>query len=88
MLIGGEPRAASGQILEAFNPATGELLARFPRGGAEDVDRAGSVWVNGSSRHFLGAPYGGVENSGVGREEGVEELESYAEPKNVNVRFG
>jgi acyl-CoA reductase-like NAD-dependent aldehyde dehydrogenase len=55
-------------------------------GFARDVV-AGYVWVNDSSRHFLGAPYGGVKNSGVGREEGVEELDSYAEPKNVNVRF-
>jgi acyl-CoA reductase-like NAD-dependent aldehyde dehydrogenase len=54
---------------------------------ARDVE-AGYVWVNDSSRHFLGAPYGGVKNSGVGREEGIEELQSYAEPKNVNVRFG
>lgn len=53
---------------------------------ARDVE-AGYVWVNDSSRHFLGAPYGGVKNSGVGREEGIEELGSYAEPKNVNVRF-
>ncbi|MBS1890589.1 MAG: aldehyde dehydrogenase family protein [Actinobacteria bacterium] len=54
---------------------------------ARDVE-AGYVWVNDSSRHFLGAPFGGVKNSGVGREEGIEELLSYAEPKNVNVRFG
>jgi betaine-aldehyde dehydrogenase len=54
---------------------------------ARDVE-AGYVWVNDSSRHFLGAPFGGVKNSGVGREEGIEELLSYAEPKNVNIRFG
>jgi betaine-aldehyde dehydrogenase len=53
---------------------------------ARDVE-AGYVWVNDASRHFLGAPYGGVKNSGVGREEGAEELFSYAEPKNVNVKF-
>jgi acyl-CoA reductase-like NAD-dependent aldehyde dehydrogenase len=54
---------------------------------ARDV-QAGYVWVNDSSRHFPGAPFGGVKDSGVGREEGVEELYSYAQPKNVNVRFG
>jgi acyl-CoA reductase-like NAD-dependent aldehyde dehydrogenase len=54
---------------------------------ARDVE-AGYVWVNDASRHFLGAPFGGVKNSGVGREEGFEELASYAQPKNVNVRFG
>ncbi|MBS1888525.1 MAG: aldehyde dehydrogenase family protein [Actinobacteria bacterium] len=64
---------------------TGDL--RIAHSFARDVE-AGYVWVNDSSRHFLGAPYGGVKNSGVGREEGIEELQSYAEPKNVNVLFG
>jgi betaine-aldehyde dehydrogenase len=54
---------------------------------ARDVE-AGYVWVNDASRHFPGVPFGGVKNSGVGREEGFEELASYAQPKNVNVRFG
>ncbi|MFI2300281.1 aldehyde dehydrogenase family protein [Actinacidiphila glaucinigra] len=49
--------------------------------------RAGYVWVNGSSAHVPGAAFGGVRNSGVGREEGMEELESYTQPKNVYVRF-
>ncbi len=53
---------------------------------ARDVE-AGYVWVNDSSRHFLGAPYGGVKNSGVGREEGIEEICSYAEAKNINIRL-
>jgi betaine-aldehyde dehydrogenase len=53
---------------------------------AEDVE-AGYVWVNDSSKHFIGVPFGGVKNSGVGREESIEELLSYAEPKNVNVRL-
>jgi len=50
--------------------------------------RAGYVWVNDSSRHFPGTPFGGVKDSGVGREEGFEELLSYAQLKNVNVNFG
>jgi betaine-aldehyde dehydrogenase len=53
---------------------------------ARDVD-AGYVWVNDASRHFLGAPYGGVKDSGVGREEGFEELVSYVQFKNVNVNL-
>jgi acyl-CoA reductase-like NAD-dependent aldehyde dehydrogenase len=53
---------------------------------ARDV-QAGYVWVNDSSRHFPGAPFGGFKNSGVGREEGIDELYSYAQSKNVNVRF-
>jgi acyl-CoA reductase-like NAD-dependent aldehyde dehydrogenase len=41
MLIGGELREARGGApIDAYNPATGELFARFPRGGAADVDDA------------------------------------------------
>jgi len=54
---------------------------------ARDVE-AGYVWVNDTSRHFPGAPFGGVKDSGVGREESLDELASYTQIKNVNVRFG
>jgi phenylacetaldehyde dehydrogenase len=41
MLIGGQwVDAASGRTIDAVNPATGEVLATFPEGGREDVDRA------------------------------------------------
>ena len=41
MLIGAEwVSAASGQWLDAVDPATGMVLAQFPAGGAEDVGRA------------------------------------------------
>jgi acyl-CoA reductase-like NAD-dependent aldehyde dehydrogenase len=53
---------------------------------AEDVE-AGFVWVNDSSRHFLGAPFGGYKDSGIGREEDIEELLSYTQVKNVNVWY-
>ena len=53
---------------------------------ANDVE-AGFVWVNDSSRHFIGAPFGGYKNSGIGREEDIEELESYTQVKNVNVWY-
>jgi betaine-aldehyde dehydrogenase len=54
---------------------------------ARDVD-VGYVWVNDTQTHLPGAAYGGFKDSGVGREEGFEELVSYAQVKNVNVRFG
>lgn len=53
---------------------------------ARDVE-AGYVWVNNVGRHFPGAPYGGFKDSGVGREESYDELASYAQIKNVNIRF-
>jgi len=41
MVIGGEQvDAADGQTFDVINPATGQLLARAPLGGKEDVDRA------------------------------------------------
>jgi betaine-aldehyde dehydrogenase len=46
---------------------------------------AGYVWVNGSSTHFPGMPFGGVKSSGIGRDESREELESYTEVKSINV---
>jgi acyl-CoA reductase-like NAD-dependent aldehyde dehydrogenase len=54
---------------------------------ARDVE-AGYVWVNDSSKHFPGTPYGGFKDSGIGREESLDELLSYTQVKNVNVNFG
>jgi acyl-CoA reductase-like NAD-dependent aldehyde dehydrogenase len=47
----------------------------------------GYAWVNWSSSHIPGTPFGGVKDSGVGREEGIDELYSYTQSKNVYVRF-
>lgn len=53
----------------------------------ETVDRieAGFVWVNGSSRHFTGVPYQGYKDSGIGSEEGLDEILSYTQVKTVNI---
>jgi len=47
--------------------------------------QAGYVWVNDSSTHYWGTPFGGVKSSGLGREESMEELQSYLELKSVHV---
>ena len=47
--------------------------------------RSGHIWINGSSMHFLGVPFGGMKSSGVGREEGRDELLSYTESKTINI---
>lgn len=47
--------------------------------------RAGSIFINGSNRHLPGLPWGGFKNSGVDREEGLEEIMSYLETKAINV---
>ena len=48
----------------------------------------GYIWVNGSSRHFTGVPFGGVKLSGTGREESIEELLSYTQLKTINLILG
>ena len=48
---------------------------------------AGYVWINGSSTHWVGVPFGGYKQSGVGREESIEELLACTQIKNVNVTF-
>jgi betaine-aldehyde dehydrogenase len=52
---------------------------------AERVE-AGYVWVNSSGR-YLGAPYGGWKQSGIGSEETFEELLSYTRVKNINMKW-
>ncbi|MEO6986846.1 MAG: aldehyde dehydrogenase family protein [Paralcaligenes sp.] len=47
--------------------------------------QAGYVWINGCSTHFRGTSFGGFKSSGVGREEGLEELLSYTEEKTYHV---
>jgi betaine-aldehyde dehydrogenase len=47
--------------------------------------QAGYIWVNGSSAHFIGAPFGGYKQSGIGREECLEELLEFTQVKNVNI---
>ncbi|KAH8821951.1 aldehyde dehydrogenase domain-containing protein [Xylogone sp. PMI_703] len=48
----------------------------------------GFVWVNQVGRHFLGVPFGGVKESGLGREECLDELLSFTQIKSVNVNLG
>jgi betaine-aldehyde dehydrogenase len=54
----------------------------------ETADRieAGYVWINSNGR-YLGVPYGGWKQSGLGQEECFEELLSYTQIKNVNMRW-
>ncbi len=46
---------------------------------------AGVIAVNGSRMHFVGAPFGGTRNSGLGGEECLEELLSYTEVRAVHI---
>ena len=47
--------------------------------------RAGFVWVNSVGPHYRGLNYGGYKNSGVGRDEGIQEMLSYTEQKSISI---
>lgn len=60
-------------------------------GVAHRVARAlevGTVWVNTWLHRDLRVPFGGVKDSGTGREGGAHSLDFYSEWKTVCVRFG
>ncbi len=48
---------------------------------------AGYVWINEVGKHFLGAPFGGFKQSGLGREECFEEMLSFTQEKNIHIRL-
>lgn len=48
---------------------------------------SGIVWVNTWLHRDLRTPFGGVKNSGVGREGGYEALRFFTEPKNVCIQY-
>jgi len=48
---------------------------------------AGIVWINTWMLRDLRTPFGGVKNSGVGREGGVDALRFFTESKNVCIQF-
>ncbi|WP_082546883.1 MULTISPECIES: aldehyde dehydrogenase family protein [Rhizobium/Agrobacterium group] len=64
---------------------TNDLAAALRISACVDV---GYIWVNEVSRHFLGAPFGGVKLSGLGREECLAELLSFTREKNIHIRYG
>jgi betaine-aldehyde dehydrogenase len=48
---------------------------------------AGYIWINQTSRHILGTPFGGYKQSGLGREECLEELLSFTREKHIHVNL-
>lgn len=53
-----------------------------------DAVQAGYIWINGhGGRRFRGAPFGGMKDSGIGREHSLDELLSYTQIKNVNIAY-
>jgi aminomuconate-semialdehyde/2-hydroxymuconate-6-semialdehyde dehydrogenase len=48
----------------------------------------GIVWINCWLQRDLRTPFGGVGNSGLGREGGLEAMRFFTEPKNVCIEYG
>lgn len=49
--------------------------------------KSGIVWINCWMERDLRTPFGGIKNSGVGREGGLEALRFFTEPKNITVKI-
>jgi 5-carboxymethyl-2-hydroxymuconic-semialdehyde dehydrogenase len=49
---------------------------------------SGMVWVNSHNVRDLRTPFGGVKDSGVGREGGAHSIDFYSAPKIVHVALG
>jgi len=45
---------------------------------------AGTVWINTAGQHYVGSPFGGWKDSGLGGEECLEELFSYSQTKAIH----
>ncbi|KAK6333172.1 hypothetical protein TWF718_010995 [Orbilia javanica] len=50
--------------------------------------QAGMVWINSSNDSHFGIPFGGVKQSGIGRELGEYGLQAYTQAKAVHVNLG
>ena len=90
-IIAAEPIAS--QVVELANSTDYGLSASL---WTQNVKRAhglaariqsGTVWVNCWMVRDLRVPFGGMKQSGVGREGGEEALRFFTEPKNVCVKL-
>lgn len=82
---------------EALQLANGVRYGLSSTLWTKDIDRvmrvsnqlqAGIVWVNTWMNRDLRTPFGGIKESGVGREGGFYALEFFTEPKNVCIEYG
>ena len=87
------PFANESEVIEMANSTKYGLSASI---FTKDVSKAhrvaaaidsGIVWVNTWMLRDLRIPFGGMKNSGVGREGGFKSLEFFTEPKNVCIKI-
>ncbi len=88
------PFSSEEEVLQYANSTNYGLAATL---WTENLSRAhrmaeklefGIVWVNCWLLRDLRTPFGGVKNSGVGREGGFEALHFFTEAKNVCIKYG
>ncbi|MWV38435.1 MULTISPECIES: aldehyde dehydrogenase family protein [Natrialba] len=53
---------------------------------ADDIE-SGYIWINQHGRHYIGAPFGGYKQSGIGNKEDISELLDHTRVKNINIEF-
>ncbi|TXB61438.1 aldehyde dehydrogenase [Phaeodactylibacter luteus] len=82
---------------EALQLANGTAYGLSATVWTQDISRAqrmaealqaGIVWINCWMLRDLRTPFGGVKNSGMGREGGQEALRFFTEPKNICIKYG
>ena len=87
------PWKSDEQVMEIANSVDYGLTAGIL---SDDINRAlrmsreiqaGYVWINNSSDHYPGVPFGGYKDSGLGREESLEELLAFTQVKAINIQL-
>ncbi len=87
------PFKSEAEVLEMANDVRYGLSATL---WTNDLNRAmrlsneleaGIVWINTWLNRDLRTPFGGMKDSGVGREGGFEALRFFTEPKNVCIKY-
>jgi aldehyde dehydrogenase (NAD(P)+) len=82
---------------EAINMANDSILGLGSAIFTKDLERAhrvateiesGMAWVNSSQDCDYRIPFGGVKQSGIGRELGEAGLEAYSQVKAVHINMG
>ena len=87
------PFATEDEVLALANDSSYGLACSLWTENASRVHRmaaaleTGIVWVNTWLLRDLRTPFGGMKNSGVGREGGWEALRFFTEPKNVCIQY-
>ena len=78
-------------MLEQVNQVEYGLTASIYTTSLANAHRAarrvesGYVWVNNAGPHFVGVPFGGYKQSGIGREESIKELFTFTQTKNIHI---